>query len=113
MPDFKNSTFQKRRATDCEQCAQIIKAFVVNDLGEPDFDGHRKAHAQMIEAEKVLHGLMSMRATWQLKSQISLMQLRIREHLKLMEWVAFVHLPLSMPFSNLGSPSAKFLLKRY
>lgn len=56
MPDFKNSTFQKRRATDCEQCAQIIKAFVVNDLGEPDFDGHRKAHAQMIEAEKVLHG---------------------------------------------------------
>lgn len=56
MQDFKNSTLQKRRATDCEQCIQIVKAFVVNDLGEPDFDGHRKSHAQMIEAEKVLHG---------------------------------------------------------
>ena len=53
MQDFENST-QARRATDCERCAQIVKGFVVNDLGEPDFDGHRKAHIQMIEAEKIL-----------------------------------------------------------
>jgi len=56
VQDFENSAFQARRSTDCERCAQIVKGFVVNDLGEPDFDGHRKAHLQMIEAEKVLHG---------------------------------------------------------
>lgn len=30
----------------------VNKAFPANDLGEPDFDGHRTAHRKMIEREK-------------------------------------------------------------
>ena len=46
----------KNRQSDdrCRACIQIEKAFVKNDLGEPDFDGHRRAHLQLIEAEKVM-----------------------------------------------------------
>lgn len=55
MLDTEQPT-KRRRTGDCERCEQIAKAFVFNDLGEPDFDGHRKAHAQMIEATKVLQG---------------------------------------------------------
>lgn len=56
MPDFQDTKFPKRRVSDCELCHQVLKAFVLNELGEPDFDGHRKAHNHMIEAEKVLKG---------------------------------------------------------
>ena len=34
----------------------LSKAFPTNDLGEPDFDGHRKAHVGMIAAAKVMDG---------------------------------------------------------
>jgi Mn2+/Fe2+ NRAMP family transporter len=27
---------------------------VLNDLGEPDFDGHRKSYLRLIEAEKIM-----------------------------------------------------------
>lgn len=30
----------------------VNRAFPPNDLGEPDFDGHRTAHRKMIEREK-------------------------------------------------------------
>ena len=30
----------------------VNKAFPANDLGEPDFDGHRTAHRKMIDREK-------------------------------------------------------------
>ena len=30
----------------------VNRAFPANDLGEPDFDGHRTAHRRMIEREK-------------------------------------------------------------
>jgi hypothetical protein len=56
VQDFENSTFERRKVSECDRCALLSKAFVVNDLGEPDIDGHRKAHIQMIEADKVLQG---------------------------------------------------------
>ncbi len=54
MLDFQDTNSPKRRAADCEMCRQVLKAFVLNDIGEPDFDGHRKAHTHMIESEKIL-----------------------------------------------------------
>ena len=30
----------------------VNRAFPANDLGEPDFDGHRNAHRKMMEREK-------------------------------------------------------------
>ena len=52
-----DNTPPKRRLTDkCDVCSQIEKAFVKNDLGEPDFDGHRRAHLQLIEADKIMNG---------------------------------------------------------
>ena len=30
----------------------LTRAFPANDLGEPDFDGHRTAHRKMMEREK-------------------------------------------------------------
>lgn len=45
----------RRRATDrCEFCIQVERAFPRNDIGEPDFEGHRKAHIKQIEADKVV-----------------------------------------------------------
>ena len=32
----------------------IDRAFVKDDLGTPDFEGHRRAHANLIEADKLL-----------------------------------------------------------
>jgi len=34
----------------------LDRAFVKNDLNEADYDGHRRAHADMIESEKMLTG---------------------------------------------------------
>ena len=36
--------------------ARTVEAFVKNDLGVPDYDGHRKAHIEMIEQAKVVSG---------------------------------------------------------
>ena len=56
MQDFQNTKLPRRRANDCELCEKMSKAFVLNELGEPDFDGHRKRELKAIEAEKVLQG---------------------------------------------------------
>lgn len=37
-------------------CSRIREAFVKNDLGSPDYDGHRVAHATAIEKAKVVQG---------------------------------------------------------
>jgi len=44
------------RRLGCAQCLQchIEKAFIKNDLGEPDYDGHRKQHLAIADAEKIL-----------------------------------------------------------
>lgn len=34
----------------------MSKAFVLNDLGEPDYDGHRSAHARLIKESAVVDG---------------------------------------------------------
>lgn len=34
----------------------VSEAFVKNDLGKADYDGHRKAHLAMIEQAKVVEG---------------------------------------------------------
>lgn len=36
--------------------AQQTTAFIKNDLGTPDYDGHRKAHIAAVEAAKVVEG---------------------------------------------------------
>ncbi len=36
--------------------SRAAEAFVKNDLGVPDYDGHRKAHLAMIEQAKVVNG---------------------------------------------------------
>lgn len=36
--------------------SRVAEAFVKNDLGVPDYDGHRKAHLAMIEQAKVVEG---------------------------------------------------------
>ena len=36
--------------------AAIERAFVKDDLGTPDLEGHRKAHRELIEAGKVMDG---------------------------------------------------------
>lgn len=36
--------------------SRAAEAFVKNDLGVPDYDGHRKAHLEMIEQAKVVAG---------------------------------------------------------
>ena len=38
------------------KAARAAEAFVKNDLGVPDYDGHRKAHIEMIEQAKVVSG---------------------------------------------------------
>ena len=45
-----------RRASDCVRGDQMAKAFVLNDLGEPDYDGHRRAHLEWIEGHKIVNG---------------------------------------------------------
>ena len=37
-------------------CARMREAFVSNDLGLPDYDGHRSAHKSMIDQAKVVDG---------------------------------------------------------
>lgn len=37
-------------------CSRIREAFVKNDLGNPDYDGHRVAHATAIDKAKVVQG---------------------------------------------------------
>ena len=34
----------------------VSSAFPQNDLGKPDYDGHRKSHLQLIEDSKVVAG---------------------------------------------------------
>ena len=45
----------KKRQTEMYQTINSMgKAFPKNDLGEPDFDGHRKEHLSRREYDKVL-----------------------------------------------------------
>ena len=37
-------------------CSRMREAFVKNDLGNPDYDGHRVAHASAIDKAKVVSG---------------------------------------------------------
>lgn len=34
----------------------VSSAFPQNDLGKPDYDGHRRSHLQIIEEQKVVQG---------------------------------------------------------
>ena len=43
-----------RLSTLEHRAARSTEAFVTNDLGVPDYDGHRRAHSDMIEKEKVV-----------------------------------------------------------
>ena len=38
------------------KAVRSAEAFVKNDLGVPDYDGHRKSHLDSIEQEKVMTG---------------------------------------------------------
>lgn len=43
--------------SNVESAMGLMKdAFVLNDLGKPDYEGHRSAHRSMIEAQKALAG---------------------------------------------------------
>lgn len=46
------------RRVDQLEAAQIRmrEAFIINDIGLPDYDGHRSSHKGMIEEAKVLEG---------------------------------------------------------
>lgn len=37
----------------------VSSAFPQNDLGKPDYDGHRRSHLQLIEDSKVVQGYKS------------------------------------------------------
>lgn len=37
----------------------VSSAFPQNDLGKPDYDGHRKQHLQLVEDSKVVQGYKS------------------------------------------------------
>jgi hypothetical protein len=56
VQDFQDTKYPMRRHSDCELCEKMSKAFVLNELGEPDFDGHRRRELKAIEAEAVLQG---------------------------------------------------------
>jgi len=58
--NFDKCTVAHERMVKVEaHLAAIDKAFVKNDLGEADYDGHRRAHADAIEAANVLKGYKS------------------------------------------------------
>ena len=53
----KDITGLHARVTALEhKAARAAEAFVKNDLNVPDYDGHRKAHLDSIEQEKVVAG---------------------------------------------------------
>lgn len=46
-----------RRVQQLEAAQERVReAFVINDLGLPDYDGHRSSHKRMSEEAKVLEG---------------------------------------------------------
>lgn len=47
----------KGRIEVLERCfARMREAYVKNDLGAEDYDGHRRAHAKMIEEDTIVSG---------------------------------------------------------
>jgi len=55
--NFDKCTVAHERMARVETHLEAIdKAFVKNDLGEVDYDGHRRAHADAIEAANTLKG---------------------------------------------------------
>jgi len=53
-----------KRITQAENHIEAIDhAFVKNDLGEPDYDGHRRAHAESIEHARMMQTYKSGIAT--------------------------------------------------
>lgn len=41
------------------RASYVVSAFPKNDLGRPDYDGHRKSHLELIEQNKVVSGYKS------------------------------------------------------
>lgn len=57
MDAWHSAQLAHKRLNDLERKhLQIDRSFVKDDLGTPDYEGHRKAHLSLIEAEKVLDG---------------------------------------------------------
>ena len=55
-PDHCTTALDMRaRIAALERENTVIKsAFVLNDLGQPDYEGHRKSHIQLIKAAEVM-----------------------------------------------------------
>lgn len=52
---WHSAQFAHKRLNDFERShLNIDRAFVKDDLGTPDYEGHRKAHLALMEADKVL-----------------------------------------------------------
>ena len=58
VPDFdKEVQSLNTRVSDLEhKCARMREAFVKNDLGVEDYDGHRRDHTTRMEEDKVMKG---------------------------------------------------------
>ena len=56
VPDFEKEVQNlNTRLSDLEhKCARMREAFVKNDVGVEDYDGHRKDHSTRIEEDKVV-----------------------------------------------------------
>lgn len=48
-----NDILDRLEATE-KCCADCRRAFTLNDLGEPDIEGHRYAHLKMIESTEIM-----------------------------------------------------------
>lgn len=55
MDAWHSSQLAHKRLDDLRRNhLQIDRSFVKDDLGTPDYEGHRKAHLALMEADKVL-----------------------------------------------------------
>lgn len=54
---WRSLTAVEARVAVLERTQDAVKtSFPQNDLGAPDFDGHRKAHLEMIDTSKIMAG---------------------------------------------------------
>ncbi len=79
------------RLEEVERCQTEFKtAFLINDLGKPDYEGHRGGHRKLVEAEKSVqdykHGATKVVLNWaigiMLGVALSGFGLWVKEHLK-------------------------------
>lgn len=59
MQEAPHSEYQELKAQIAaleRRFARMCEAFVKNDLGAEDYDGHRRAHAKQIEEDKIVSG---------------------------------------------------------